>query len=170
MSSVPARRHLAPATLPGPGRVTPGRRPRHLHAVDDTPAPRRLSSRVLGTLVVSMVFVALFGLAAFHVVLVQGQQRLDALGERVDVAQATYEANRLEAAQLESPSRVVEAALDSGMVPAPDVTYLTPERVIDPAAPPGSASAEPPAPGVAEQAAEAGAGWATVKPYLDGGT
>lgn len=168
--TLPARRPVVVA-VPVPHRAPERRAGRHLRVVEEVPAARHLPPRVLATLVVTVLFVAMFGLAVFHTVLVQGQQRLDALDERVDVAQATFEGNRLEAARLESPGRIVEAAVQAGMVPAPEVIYLVPERAIDP----GEPLARPPVgsgesvPDAAEQAAEASATWAGVKPFLDGG-
>ncbi|CAN5569465.1 hypothetical protein BH20ACT2_BH20ACT2_23860 [soil metagenome] len=147
-----------PAVPPAP--ATP--RPRHLRTVEAAPR-RRLTPGLLATLVVTVVFGALFALAVFHTVVLQGQQRLDRLDQQVLDATADYQRSRLAVAQLESPERIVDAALAQGLVPADDVTYLNAERVIDsegatvePTAPPSAAVTE---------AADA-SGWASVKPFL----
>jgi cell division protein FtsL len=69
----------------------------------------------------------LFALVAFHVVLSQGQFELQQLENRANEEQAQYERNRLAVAQLESPSRVTDEAVNRlGMVPADKVTPITP--------------------------------------------
>lgn len=81
------------------------------------------------------VLVSLFGLVASHVMLTQGQFRLDTLRTRTASEQARYERLRLKVAELESPSRIVATAQERlGMVPPPSVTYLSPT---------GAASAPP---------------------------
>lgn len=73
------------------------------------------------------VLVSLLGLVASHVVLTQGQFRLDVLRTRTASEQERYERLRLKVAELESPSRIVAAAQERlGMVPPPSVTYLSP--------------------------------------------
>jgi hypothetical protein len=69
----------------------------------------------------------LFALVAFHVLLTQGQFKLQKLENRANDAQAQYERNRLQVAQLESPSRITDEAVNRlGMVPADKVTPITP--------------------------------------------
>ena len=101
----------------------------------------------------------LFALAAFNAVLVSGQGRIDRLERQVAEAQAQYSANRLKVAELESPDRIVRVAQERlGMVPPPDVTYLTPsEAVADEVGRPAEAPAT---------TGESSRSWAAVKPYL----
>ena len=79
---------------------------------------------LLGGLLVSIVFVTLFLLAAMQAVLVQGQLRLDQL--QGDLAQREQDRDRLELQvnTLESPDRLAQAATALGMVPAPQVLFL----------------------------------------------
>lgn len=77
------------------------------------------------------VLVSLFGLVASHVMLTQGQFRLDVLRARAASEQSRYERLRLKVAELESPSRIVAAAQERlGMVPPPSVTYLSPTGAV----------------------------------------
>lgn len=70
--------------------------------------------------------VLVFGLVSFHVVLSQGQLGLDRLEAQVAKEQTQYQRLRLHVAELEAPDRVVTVAQDRlGMVPAPEVVYLT---------------------------------------------
>ena len=89
-------------------------------------AHRRRRARliaVVGSVLATGIF---FLLAAFNAMLVTGQSRIDDLQERVREAQAEYSANRLETATLASPEHIVQVAKDKlGMVPPPDLTYLT---------------------------------------------
>jgi cell division protein FtsL len=118
-------------------------------------------------LVVLGVFLmgSLFALAAFHAMLASGQAQLDGIERDVSDAQARYEQLRVEVAELESPSRIVREAQERlGMVPPPDVTYLTPsEAVVNEV---GQAAAADPSPTDVEAGDRAA--WATVKPYLSG--
>ena len=90
------------------------------------------SSRMLGifgTMALLTLFVALFGMAAFHAVIVQGQDRIDALDEQVGVARSETQRLRLRLAELMAPDRIVEEAKSRlGMVEPPSVVYLTPTR------------------------------------------
>lgn len=159
----------APRPVPGPGAAAPRRRPEapaprpRLRLVDDArlkAAQRRRRTRLI---VVAAAFVAtglLFALAAFNAVLVSGQGRLDDLERRVSEAQSEYSANRLRAAELESPDRIVSEAQERlGMVPPDRVTYLTPSG--DMAAQAGTDGAD----GREKDTAE-GPSWAAAKPYL----
>ena len=104
-------------------------RERHLHVVPadyiSGRAQRRRRRRlvVLGGVVVAA---ALFGVVAFHVVLTQGQLDLQHLQTRAAAVSVRQQQLRLQAAQLESPERIVDDAHRLGMVPPPSVRYLTP--------------------------------------------
>ena len=91
-------------------------------------------------LLVAGVVAGLFALVASHVVLTQGQFRLDRLRSRATAEEARYQRLRLQVAELESPSRIVATAQERlGMVPPPSVTYLSPTGATS-----GPAAASPP--------------------------
>lgn len=176
----PARRspnaNATGAPLRGPHEVPHLPSPRRTRTdlrVVEAPARQRVSSSTWVVAGVIGVFIVLFGLAAFHTVLVQGQQRLDAIDREVIAEQARYERQRLAAAQLESPARIVDAAVNGlGMVEPEATTYLTPSGAIEAQVGTrvGTSSEDPAkAPAVTEQATGPVDSWMTVKPYLDDG-
>ena len=133
---------LAPAR---PGRAlqpeaAPDER-RHLRVVPPdyiSARARRRRARRLVVLGGVGVAAALFGVVAFHVLLTQSQLNLQQLRSRAEAASVHQQQLRLEAAQLESPERVVEDAQRLGMVPPATVRYLSPT--------PGGSIPAPPAP------------------------
>jgi cell division protein FtsL len=113
----------------------------------------RLSPR-LGVVLTVVAFVALFAVAVSHALLIEGQAEVDQLDRDVAAAQARYEELRLEVAELKSPARIrSEATEELGMVPAPEVVWLTPSDV-----PPSGESEETESPDTSA---------ARVKPYLE---
>jgi len=80
--------------------------------------PSRLSIGLVGVLAFIFVFGALFGLAAFHSILVQNQLRLDRLSRDVEREQARYDELRIEAGNAAAPYRVLAQATARGMLPA----------------------------------------------------
>jgi len=164
-ATAPARR--APAARPARTPAPPAGRPRrHLAVVDDTRAKvarRRRRARALVLLGGVFVVGSLFALAASHAYLATGQSRLDELERDVADAQARYQSLRLDVAELEAPERIVREAQERlGMVPPPDVTYISPSAAtadeMDAASAPSPTSTE-----AGERAA-----YATMKPYLTG--
>lgn len=121
----------APQPRPAPG-------PPDLRVVDAayrSAASRRARARLVGLGVVVVVTAALFGLVTSHVALTQGQFRLAEMRDRAEAEQARYERLRLQVAELESPGRIVAAAQERlGMVPPPDITYLSPVGPVSDAA------------------------------------
>ena len=104
-------------------RLRPERRP-ELTLVE---APRRrVRVGLVGTLLVVTVFGALFALAAMHSLVVQAQFELDRLDQQVSARQDQIDARRVEVAELESPSAIVGAANELGMVEPTDTVYLAP--------------------------------------------
>jgi cell division protein FtsL len=103
-----------------------------------------------------------FALAGVHVLLTQGQFRLERLQRQDADAQAQYVRLRLEVAQLESPGRIVAEAQERlGMVPPNAVTYLTPSGPVPaphPAASTGGAKTR--------KTPDTTQGWAAAKPAL----
>ena len=133
-------RHAAasPASAPRPGTAPPRRAAPPLRVVGPAPRRRRRRGRLVTVLVSAAVLVSLFGLVASHVMLTQGQFRLDTLRTRTASEQARYERLRLKVAELESPSRIVATAQERlGMVPPHSVTYLSPTGAVS--APAGDA-------------------------------
>jgi cell division protein FtsL len=128
---------------------------RHLRLVLPSRRSLRLSPRI-GVLLTVVGFVALFGVAVCHALLIQNQASVDELDRRVAAEQARYEKLRLEVAELESPQRIMsEAQNDLGMVPAGETVWLTPS---EPA--PTSTTAPDPVDSTDTSAAR-------VKPYLE---
>lgn len=115
------------------------------------PAPdRHLRLAVLTTVVLTVG--TIFGAAAFHVLLVQSQFRLDRLQDTAATEQQRYERLRLEVARLSAPERIVATAAERlGMVAPPEVAYLP-----APAPFAGDSSAAPSWAG----------DWSEVKPHL----
>ena len=88
---------------------------------EETPAarddvPSRISIGLVGTLAFIFVFGALFGLAAFHSVLVQNQLRIDRLSRDVEREQTRYQELRIEHGQAAAPFRVLAQAGARGML------------------------------------------------------
>jgi cell division protein FtsL len=109
---------------------------------------RRVALWITGVLTVGTIF----GLATFHVMLVQSEFRLDKLTADAEEAQQHYEHLRLELARLSSPERIVASAQQRlGMVIPPQVGYLT-----------------APQPNAAENNDALSGGWEEVKPFLAG--
>lgn len=166
MVAVPAAR---------PGRVQPGRQqPGRTRPIEQQPeqrpalkvVPRRVRRRRAGLVIgvgVTFVFVLMLGLVAFQAKLAQGQMRLDRTERQLREAETRYAQLRLEVAQLEAPTRVIEEARRLGLVrPAPeDVTYLVASAdALGQVAAAGGAEPDQPA-GTAD-ASE----WAELKPLL----
>lgn len=118
-SARPARRPQGPAPARPQLRV--------VESGQDAARRRRRRARRRALVVVAVVAAGLFGLVVSHVVLTQGQFRLEHLQARAALEQARYERLRLQVAELESPARIVAAAQERlRMVPPPGVTYLSP--------------------------------------------
>jgi cell division protein FtsL len=107
------------------------RRDRHLRVVPPNRRARaalRLTPRA-GVMLTILLFVALFGVAVSHALLIEGQAKVDDLGQRVAAEQARYEELRREVAELEAPQRILaEATGKLGMVPAGDPVWLSPDE------------------------------------------
>ena len=150
----------APRRAPAPAPSSPKARP-PLRVVREEETrravDRRRRARILTALTVCIVVASLFGLVASHVVLTQGQFRLERLEAKAAEEQARFERLRLQVAQLESPERVVAAAQERlGMVPPPGVKYLSPVGAVD-----GPSAAAP-----VDDSLAAGDDWTTVKRHL----
>ena len=161
MTATQAQRVAAPRRAPAPA---PKARPPLRVVPTDQARPgvdRRRRARLVTGLTVLFVIAALFGLVASHVVLTQGQFRLEQLEKQAAEEQARFERLRLQVAQLESPERIVAAAQERlGMVPPPGVKYLSPVGAVDGTE---GAAAEG---GEDERLAAGEADWTTVKRHL----
>lgn len=99
-----------------------------------TPAERRRRTTRIAALAITSVFAALFGLAAFHTVLIDRQFTLDDINEQVQVETERHQQLRLAVAEMEAPERIVDEARNRlGMVEPPTVVYLSPSANDDPA-------------------------------------
>jgi cell division protein FtsL len=120
---------VVPLPDPARDRDRRDRRDRHLRVV--TPKRRRavghrLSPRT-GVVLTVLTFVALFGVAVSHALLIENQARVDDLDQQVAAEQARYEELRRDVAELESPQRILgDATEELGMVPAGDPVWLSP--------------------------------------------
>src|SRR4051812_27024313 len=147
-------------------RPAPERRPRKAPELRVVPDPAPRARLVLATVIgITVLFGILFGLVLFHTLLVQNQQRLDHIDAEVREQQAIYQRNRLEVAQLEAPSRIVDVATERlHMLPPPGTSYLvrsgtTAAAVNEPASPSTDLAKQ-------DQADQTGSEWSTVKPQL----
>ena len=103
-----------------------GQGPRRLQSVGGR---SRRAARAIGTTLTFAIVLALFGLAAFHAVIVTQQRTFDEINGRLDAAAASNEALRVQLTELEAPERILTAAQQKlGMVPVEpsQITYLTP--------------------------------------------
>jgi cell division protein FtsL len=117
------QRIAAPAPAPRP---RPAERPNHLRVVAPSERARRRLTPGMAVLLTAAMFATLLALAVAHTVLVEGQVRLDSLDAQLVDEQARYQQLRTEVAELESPTRIVQAAQDMGMVTPVDLEYLQP--------------------------------------------
>jgi cell division protein FtsL len=108
-----------------------------------------------------LTFVTLLLVAVAHTLLVQGQIRLDDLDAQLRVEQARYQELRKEVAEMESPTRVVAAAEDLGMVMPEDLVYLQPPAATGPYGPEPAAAAD------GDAATAPQSTWSTMKPLLE---
>jgi cell division protein FtsL len=138
-------------------------RRRHLRVVGRARRRFRLTPRTGVTLTV-LLFVALFAVAVTHALLIESQIRLDRLDDEVAEEQARYERLRREVAELESPERVVADATAMGMVPPPEVVWVTPDT---PANAADGEADDDSSDGSGGEAVSPDTSWADVKPYLE---
>jgi len=126
----PARApQVRPPFQPGRSPVAPQHERPQLRVVGPR-SRRQLRTGPTFALGAVIAFVIAFAVVACQVLLVQGQQRLDDVNAGIAEQTDRYQQLRLEVAELESPGRIVDAATDLGMVPPPEVVYLTPTGAI----------------------------------------
>jgi len=117
------QRISAPAPSPRP---RPAERPNHLRVVAPSERARRRLTPGMALLLTAAIFATLLAVAVAHTVLVEGQVRLDGLDGQLVEEQARYQQLRTQVAELESPTRIVQAAQEMGMVTPDDLKYLQP--------------------------------------------
>jgi len=76
-------------------------------------------------------FTALFLVVAAHVMLLEGQDRIDQLNQRNAAAQERYHKLRLEVDRLEAPARIVAEATRQGMVQPEAPVWLAPSDPVN---------------------------------------
>lgn len=160
----PAPHPARPGLWDGRPTRTPAPKPRLrvVHGAELRAWGRRRRARLITLSSLFLVALGLFGLVVSHVALTQGQFRLEKLQEQAGEQEARYERLRLEVARLESPERIVAAAQERlGMVPPPEVKYLSPTTAV-PAKTNGRSSAA----GQRSAGADGSADWSTVKREL----
>ena len=126
------RNAAVPSKAPGP------RRPKVVPVREAEVSKGRISRLVgslklgsqlgrIGTLAAAALFLSVFGVVIFQTLIVQGQARLDNLNSQAAVEQQRSRDLHQQVADLEAPSRIVEAARNRlGMVPPGSVVYLSP--------------------------------------------
>jgi cell division protein FtsL len=144
---------------------------RHLAVVEApvrTPAQRRRRARAVLVGGAAVVAVVAFSLVYLHVLLAQRQFKIDQLNKQLQQEQSTYQALRLQVAQLGSPSHIISTAEGVlGMVQPAHVTYLTPSSSTPLVAGSDEPSLQPP--GTKNTQAPAGdADWPQIKAQLAG--
>jgi hypothetical protein len=90
------------------------------------PSGRRRRVGALAMVGTTLVFGFMIGLATFQAQLATNQLEVDAVEQRLQAAQLSYERNRAEVTRLESPQRIVAEATKLGMTSGGKPRYLTP--------------------------------------------
>jgi cell division protein FtsL len=164
---------LAPAVRPpaaAPSAPAPRPVPRHaphLELVGPPASRRRLRTGPTFALGAVLAFAIAFAVVALQVVLVQGQQRLDQVNTEIAEQTDAYHQLRSDVAELEAPARIVAAATELGLVPPPEVVYLTPDGAIT--VPATATGPTDPGSGTGIDAPDAIADHAATRPNLEGG-
>jgi len=79
-----------------------------------------LGSTLLVTLIIGLV-----GALVLHATIIENQRDLDQARVQIQRIAAETEALESELAELEAPARIVQDALDLGMIEAPSIAYIT---------------------------------------------
>ena len=113
-------------------RTDDGRTSRPVRTIRPNPQSKRpsLGARIVRISTVVAVFLAvvvLFGLVAFHALIVRNQGRIDAVNVEIAEAQRARQELQLAVAQLEAPDRIrAEAIGRLAMIEPDEVVYLEP--------------------------------------------
>jgi hypothetical protein len=125
--------------------------------VDPDARRRARRHRILARLAFVAVVAAVLVVVGIHVMMAEGQLRIEQLADQAALEQQQYERNRLEYAQMATPQSVVARAQELGLAPAAGSRYL---------AVPGLTPTAPGAPGTTEAAPTRAHDWEKVKPNL----
>lgn len=97
---------------------------RDLSVIERQSVTRRIVRFLSTTLLVTMI-VGLVGALVLHATIIENQRELDQQRSQILRIAGETEALRSELAELEAPARIVEDALDLGMIEAPSIEYIT---------------------------------------------
>jgi len=143
----PKQAPARPARAPRPAPVHEGVAARLRSTVSRT--ADRPARNLVGTVLLSLLFVAVFGIVVFQALLIQTQARLDDLDEKIVVEQQRSDALRVDLAERQSPERIVTVARDRlGMIDPAEVLYLENDltddaaAVLEPAPPTGDPTSD----------------------------
>jgi len=126
MTAAQAAPQRAPSRPPRTPRPAPAHRGvvARLRTTVTRPADRP-ARNLVGTVLLGLLFVAVFGIVVFQALLIQTQARLDDLDDQIVFQQERSDALRVELAQRQSPDRIVTAASERlGMIAPSEVLYL----------------------------------------------
>ena len=148
-----------PARLPRRSPAPATARPRHLTVIDPAARKRERRTRILVRASVLAVVLAVLAAVSIHVVMAEGQLRLERIAAQTTTEQQNYERLRLQFALERSPQAIVERATRLGMVTAAGLRYLSVPGVVTEGADGASGS------GAASESS-LGKDWGKVKPHL----
>lgn len=113
---------------------TPEIREPFLRLVDKAAIGNEARRRLIVTLSVALVVIALFAVALIQARLVQNQRDLDALYARIELVEAERAQLANDVVHTESPDRIIARATELGMVPAQKPVHLAAVRDSSPSA------------------------------------
>jgi cell division protein FtsL len=92
------------------------------------PAARRRRTWQVGTVAGGLLFLAMFAIVGAQTLIVQQQQHIDSVNDRISAAEEEAERLDIDLAELQSPERIVSVATEGlGMIKAPPPVYLLPQ-------------------------------------------
>jgi len=92
------------------------------------PAARRRRTWQVGTVAGGLLFLAMFVIVGAQTLIVQQQQHIDDVNNKIAAAESEAEQLKVDLAELQSPERIVSEAQERlGLVKAPPPVYLQPQ-------------------------------------------
>jgi len=136
------------AGIASPRRPAPAPdRPRHLEVVRGRPAPGRRPPRALTAAAVGITLGVVLVIVVARVLIGQAGFAESGIEDRIFDARRAAERLELEVAQLRSPQRIYDLAIQLGLVVPDQITFLTPSSSASSSSPaPTVSSNEPTAP------------------------